>query len=137
MKRVRVVVDKELGYNASDDSKQRTTYFFVGNKRVLGMASAEIISKAFVLKTSLERSTKEQKVMVGIHQLWVHAKHRKQRIATRLVDSIRSRFVFGLVVPADLLAFSSPTEAGSRFAMEYVSSNSDDENAPVLVFDCM
>jgi N-acetyltransferase len=136
VKRVKTIVESDLGYNSSDDCKQRTTYLFVGHKRVIGMATAETIPKGFPLETLLERSTEGKKAMVGIHQLWVHAEHRKQGIATRLVDSVRSRFVFGLVVPVDMLAFSSPTEAGSRFARQYVASNSDDENSPVLVYDC-
>jgi len=101
------------------------------------MASAEIIPHAFVLHNSQERSSVKQKAMAGIHQLWVHAKFRKQGIATRLVDAARGKLVFGLTVPKELLAFSSPTEAGACFARNYVcGSDSAGGTKQILVYDC-
>ena len=74
--------------------------------------------------------------MAGIHQLWVHAKFRGEGIATRLVDAVREKLVFGLTVPKKLLAFSSPTEAGARFARSYVCGDSKNATAEILVYDC-
>ena len=100
------------------------------------MATAEVIQRAFVLQNSLERSLEPQKAMIGVHQLWVHAKFRKQGVATRLIDAVRAKFVFGLTVPKEMLAFSSPTEAGCRFARNYVCRNSSKGTRDILVYDC-
>lgn len=101
------------------------------------MATAEIISKAYSLENNLERSCEPTKAMVGIHQLWVHAKYRKEGIGRRLVDAVRAKMVFGLVVPPRLLAFSSPTEAGANFARRYVESLAEEGTTlRVLVYDC-
>ena len=114
----------------------RTAYLYIADKRVIGMATAELIPHAFVSYTSLERSSERQKAMAGIHQLWVHAKFRGQGIATRLVDAVREKLVFGLTVPKNLLAFSSPTEAGARFARSYVCGDSTNATTEILVYDC-
>lgn len=137
VKRVQSIVEKDLGFNNISRNEQRTAYLYVRNKRVVGMAIAEALSKAFVLETSLQRSQTPTKAMVGIHQLWVHSNMRQEGIGTRLVDSVRVKFVFGLVVPADLVAFSSPTEAGARFAKTYIRANAGkQEGSAVLVYDC-
>lgn len=137
VKRVKEIVDRDLGFVPSDAAspEARTTYMYIANKRVVGFASAEIIQHAFVLQNSLERSSEPQKAMAGVHQLWVHVRFRNQGIATRLVNAIREKFVFGLTVPKRLLAFSSPTEAGARFARNYCGDQSDG-NKDILVYDC-
>ena len=131
-------MDRDLGFVPSEGGapQTRTAYLYIIDKRVVGMASAEIIPHAFLSHNALERSSKPQKAMAGIHQLWVHAKFRKQGIATRLVDAVRAKLVFGLTVPKNLLAFSSPTEAGSRFARNYVSGDSENKGGEILVYDC-
>lgn len=139
MKRVKEIVDRDLGFvpsEATSSPPNRTAYLYIADKRVIGMASAEIIPHAFASHNSLERSTVPQKAMAGIYQLWVHAKFRKQGIATRLVDTVRAKLVFGLTVPKELLAFSSPTEAGSNFARNYVCGDSANGNTEILVYDC-
>jgi N-acetyltransferase len=98
------------------------------------MASTEVLQHAYRLENSLERSSLPRKAMVGLHQLWVHAKFRSQKVATRLVDAVRTKFIFGLTVPKEMLAFSSPTEAGACFARNYVCGNSSDSE--ILVYDC-
>jgi ribosomal protein S18 acetylase RimI-like enzyme len=136
VKRVKEIVDRDLGFVPSETTspETRTVYLYIANKRVVGFASAEIIKHAFVLHNSFERSTEPQNAMAGVHQLWVHAKFRNQGIATRLVDTIREKLVFGLTVPKVFLAFSSPTEAGARFARNYCGG--DNGIKDILVYDC-
>lgn len=128
------IVDRDLGFVSSDETFPRTAYLYIVNKRVVGMASTEVIQHAFCLENALERSSLPRKAMVGVHQLWVHANFRSQKVATRLVDAVRTKFVFGLTVPKAMLAFSSPTEAGARFACNYVCG--DSSNSEILVYDC-
>ena len=134
LKRVREIVDLDLGFVPSKEDAPRTAYLYIANKHVVGMATAEVIQHAFVLHNSLERASKPQKAMVGVHQLWVHSRFRKQGVAKLLVDTLRAKLVFGLTVPKEMLAFSSPTEAGSRFARRYMGG--DDSSKEVFVYDC-
>jgi N-acetyltransferase len=98
------------------------------------MASAELVRHAFrLLENNFDRSNEKQKAMVGIHQIWVHSKYRRQKIASRLVDIIREKMFYGCVVPRDQVAFSSPTLAGAAFARRY---NAAGPPRTALVYDC-
>ena len=146
LKRVESIVNIDLGFVVSNDDEtvasEKTAYLFLRDRRVLGMATAEIIKRAFVLNKSLsgDRSNKSQKAMVGIHKIWVHCKSRKQGVASMLVDTIRSKFIYGFMVPVQMLAFSSPTQAGADFANQYCNSDDDSKGGGgggVLVYDCV
>ena len=142
------IVDEELGFVQTQPLEQQQngtcdttkTFLMVHNKRVIGMAMAMRISHAFVLSSSsFERSKASVEAMVGIRKLWVHERFRKKGIATRLVNAIRLKFVFGMVIPVEKIAFSSPTMAGMKFAHHYVLSSSaleSDSIHPILVYDC-
>jgi hypothetical protein len=124
----------------------KTVYIYIENKRVVGFCSVEVISKAFQLHPNEDmtnkqgivrnnqfvanRSTKSSKAMMGIHQLWCHRSHRKKGIATMLIDTARSKLVYGMTVPLNMVAFSSPTSDGAMFARQYT-----DTQMP-LVYDC-
>lgn len=70
--------------------------------------------------------------------MWVHHKFRQSGIASQLIDAVRERSVFGIVVPPNRVAFSSPTEAGVSFAKKYVKSRSSASTSGiVLVYDCI
>jgi N-acetyltransferase len=141
-------------------------YLCIVEKRVVGMVLVESIAFAYRLLAlpappshdtaptlndrcptfAWERSTEPNRAVLGIYQLWVHAQHRQCGIATALVDTARTHFVFGYhTVPLNRLAFSSPTESGVRFAQRYHCSHRPQAatNAPqlhddveVLVYDC-
>ena len=93
--KVKSIVDQELGYYQGDTTVDRTNkglsslttsfpsgktaYLYIHNKRVVGFCTVEIISKAFRLHSEddttsnsyiANRSTKAQKAMMGVHQLW-------------------------------------------------------------------
>lgn len=155
---VRAIVDKELGFAArtatslhsptgapqeqrrhSSSSRKPedylTTYLYIcSKKRVVGLASSEAIREAFLLETNYSRSTAGRRAVVGIYQIWVHSKFRGRHIASRLLDTIREKMVFGFVVPCHQVALSSPTEAGIKFARGYVKKRSSSDD--VLVYDC-
>lgn len=137
MKRIESIVDNDIGFILSNEpTNRRTAYLYVRNKKVLGLAIAETITTAFVLKSCSERSNESRKAMVGIQKIWVHHKYRKQCIASILVDAVRSKFIYGLVVPVQMLSFSSPTLAGMHFARRYVHMASGEKSSSVLVYDC-
>lgn len=123
-----------------------TCYLYISKKRVVGLMMVKRIQRAYELlppsnkKTShyngddkrngkdnsslsISRSLKPSRALLGIHQIWVHKLHRQCGIASKLVSAARDYLIFGMSVPIDLIAFSSPTEEGLRFAKSYVGSD--------------
>jgi N-acetyltransferase len=178
VRRVKVIVDQELGFadssssaaaprastaasggdfasaegggNGSDDIDGddaslfgKTAFLYVVNKTVVGLCTVEIIRSAHrlldasssdkevsITMANLHRSMTPTKAIMGVHQLWCHSSHRKGRVATHLVDAARSRLVYGMTIPHDMVAFSSPTVDGLAFAKKYV------ETETPMVYDC-
>ena len=150
--------DFDFALDVEDDDEEeesslfgKTAYLYVSNKTVVGFCTVEVIRSAHRLLESsptadgqssggphsssngmsnLHRSTKPTKAIMGIHQLWCHSSHRKGKVATRLVDIARSQLVYGMCVPHDMVAFSSPTMAGLTFAKRYAGTETP------LVYDC-
>lgn len=118
----------------------KTVYMYVENKRVVGFCTVESIATAFQMQSSDElvgrdestssRSMHTSKAMMGVHQLWCHRSHRKKHIATTLVDTARSKMIYGFTIPSNMVAFSSPTSDGARFARMYAKTDNP------LVYDC-
>lgn len=139
---MRIIVDKELGFvpDAENDKiAQRWTYLYILNKRVVGMVSAESIREAYFLHdNNFDRDQQKRKALIGIHQIWVHSRFRRRAIASRLIDTVREKMLYGMVVPRNQVAFSSPTEAGASFARRYseLQSHITPSGGQALVYDC-
>ncbi len=82
------------------------------------------------ISSTYTRSEKPRKAIMGVHQLWCHRSHRQKSIASSLVDAARERLVYGMVIPKNWVAFSSPTADGASFATKYVNPD-----VP-LVYEC-
>eukprot|EP01083_Nonionella_stella_P035462 96745_1 len=67
-------------------------------------------------------STVPSPCVVGVRKIWVHGKARRRGVATKLVDQIRSHFIYGYVIPKKEVAFSQPTRMGKRFALRYLKN---------------
>ena len=121
LQQVLSIVRRELSFVDSLESgkAQRYSYLYVRNRRVIGVLVAERVQAAYTLLDSNERSTEETTANLGVYQIWVHSRFRGQKVATRLLDAARENMIFGLVVPRNLVAFSSPTEAGIALARNY------------------
>jgi len=150
---VKAIVDKELGFanRTSEESlsavSSMTSYMYISKKRVVGLVVVKRIRRAYELlsskesyddanidnnvnnSSSISRSLKSSKALLGIYQIWVHNSHRSRGIASKLVTAARDHLIFGMVVPLELVAFSSPTDAGLRFAKRYIGSEKP------LIFD--
>ncbi|CAB9527141.1 N-acetyltransferase ESCO2 [Seminavis robusta] len=165
VKQAMVIVDKELGFApqstadaaSQDGEKPKTVYLFIRQKHIVGVLSVEMIKQAFPLVQpatdddstddnpqplqQLARSQTPTHAILGIHKIWVHSTARKQKVASRLMDAARARMVYGTVVSPHMVAFSSPTEAGARFARQYLQrKTAKDPNKissppTVLVYD--
>ena len=114
-----------------------TFYIYISKKRVVGLLMVKRIQQDYELlsskegddntnsndnSSSISRSLKPSKALLGIHQIWVHNSHRSRGIASKLVTAARDHLIFGMMVPLELVAFSSPTDEGLRFAKSYIGS---------------
>jgi len=185
---VKGIVDREVGFvvgqggGGGSERKDatslhgKTAFLYVEDKRIVGLCTVEVISKAYTLLNAPEednvtivaggatrttvkgtthphnrtitttsptlasndverqrhfyRSTQPTKALMGVHQIWCHRLHRRKGIARTLVNMARDKLVYGMTVPFDLVAFSSPTENGAAFARRYL------ETERPLVYDC-
>jgi N-acetyltransferase len=140
---VKAIVDKELGFARRQDEDpsggiagSAACYMYISKKRIVGLLLVKRIQRAYELlpskgahdenngnSSSISRSLKPSKALVGVHQIWVHKSHRHRGIASRLVTAARDHLIFGMHVPVELVAFSSPTDEGLRFAKTYIGSD--------------
>ncbi|KAM9354210.1 N-acetyltransferase ESCO2 [Pholidichthys leucotaenia] len=140
---VRRIADNELGFQQMTLSRpmQAKTYLFINTERmIVGCLVAEPIRQAFrVLEESehhkdrtkddfMERhrawccSTVPERALCGISRIWVFSLARRQGIATRLLDTVRSTFMFGSYLTKEEIAFSDPTPDGKLFATKYCNT---------------
>ncbi|XP_049613538.1 N-acetyltransferase ESCO2 [Syngnathus scovelli] len=137
---VRRIADNELGFQQMTLSRpsQAKTYLFVNDDRmVVGCLVAEPIQKAFrVLEQPDQRkdmtkddfmdrhrawccSTVPEKALCGVSRIWVFSLARHKGIASRMLDIVRSTFIYGCLLTKDEIAFSDPTPDGKQFATTY------------------
>ncbi|XP_030324421.1 N-acetyltransferase ESCO2, partial [Calypte anna] len=136
---VREIVDNELGFQqvALSCPAKTKIYLFVSNeKMVVGCLVAEPIKQAFrvlsepgaapcpgqdVLQNhrAWRCSTKAEPALCGVSRIWVCSPSRRNRIARRMVDVLRSTFMYGSFLSTQEIAFSDPTPDGKAFATKY------------------
>ncbi|KAM8763799.1 N-acetyltransferase ESCO2 isoform 1-T1 [Rhynchonycteris naso] len=137
---VQELVDNELGFQQvvpRCPDKTKTFLFISDEKRVVGCLIAEPIKQAFrVLSepTGPEYPSSQEchrawqcsdvpvPAVCGISRIWVFRLKRRKRIARRLVDTLRNRFMFGCFLRTDEIAFSDPTLDGKLFATKYCNT---------------
>ncbi|KAK2855995.1 hypothetical protein Q5P01_004730 [Channa striata] len=140
---VRRVADNELGFQQVTLSRptQAKTYLFVNTERmVVGCLVAEPIRQAYRVLEQPDRhkdmtkddfmerhrawccSTVPEQALCGISRIWVFSLARRQGIATRLLDTVRSTFTYGSHLTKEEIAFSDPTPDGKLFATKYCNT---------------
>lgn len=80
-------------------------------------ASGEI--RAELDSSSISVGTVAEPAMLGISRIWTSNLHRKRGIATRLLETARSDFLYGMTIEKDMIAFSQPTESGGKLARRW------------------
>ncbi|XP_061900879.1 N-acetyltransferase ESCO2 isoform X1 [Entelurus aequoreus] len=141
---VRRIADNELGFQQVTLSRpsQAKTYLFINTERVIvGCLIAEPIRQAFrVLEQSeqyldmtkddfMDRhrvwccSTIPEKALCGVSRIWVFNLARRHGIARRMLDTVRSTFVYGSHLTKEEIAFSDPTLDGKQFASAYCGTS--------------
>ncbi|XP_048842264.1 N-acetyltransferase ESCO2 [Brienomyrus brachyistius] len=137
---IRQLADNELGFQQMSLSSptQAKTYLFVNNEQmIVGCLIVEHIKQAFRVIDQLDHtkdvtkhdfmehhrawccSTMPVKAICGVSRIWVFSLTRRQGIATRLVDSARKSFIYGIHLDKEEVAFSDPTPDGKLFATKY------------------
>lgn len=137
---VRQVADNELGFQQVMLTRPALakTYLFINSERmVVGCLVAEPIRQAFrVLEQPdqkkdmtkddfMERhrawccSTVPEQAICGISRIWVFSLARRKGIASRMLDTVRSTFMYGSHLTKEEIAFSDPTPDGKLFATKY------------------
>ncbi|KAF9105580.1 N-acetyltransferase esco2 [Mortierella sp. GBA35] len=64
-----------------------------------------------------------QPAICGINRIWVSSQHRRQRIASRMLDAVRDRFIYACKLETKDLAFSQPTGDGKALARQYLGTD--------------
>ncbi|KAA0708392.1 N-acetyltransferase ESCO2 [Triplophysa tibetana] len=64
-------------------------------------------------------STVPEKAICGVSRIWVFSLMRRKSIATRLLDTVRTTFMYGCHLTKEETAFSDPTPEGKLFATKY------------------
>ncbi|KAF2685615.1 sister chromatid cohesion acetyltransferas-like protein Eco1 [Lentithecium fluviatile CBS 122367] len=121
-------------HSASDRFK---AYLFVKGQKCVGACLAERIQEAFRVlgqddaldrtgqhpadadSSSISISAASAPAILGISRIWASNLHRKRGVATRLLDSARSDFLYGMTVDKADVAFSQPTESGGQLARKW------------------
>ncbi|XP_051909480.1 N-acetyltransferase ESCO2 [Hippocampus zosterae] len=137
---VRLIADNELGFQQATLSRpsQAKTYLFVNTDRmVVGCLVAESIRQAFRVLEQPDQikdmtkddfmdrhrawccSTVPEKALCGISRVWVFSLARRQGVARRMLDTVRSTFMYGSHLTKEEIAFSDPTPDGKQFATAY------------------
>jgi N-acetyltransferase len=117
---------------SNDDYNYSKLYCFVSfpNNLIDGIALAESIDFAYQIKYMNNKETSyayneeiKEKVKCGISRIWVSNNMRHNKVATRLLDCVRSNFLYIQTVGLNQIAFSSPTENGIKLAASYTKTN--------------
>jgi hypothetical protein len=112
-------------------------YLYIRGNKCVGACLAERIWEAYTVldqtttppsthelpvapqSSSISISTTSDPAILGISRIWTSNQHRKQGVATRLLECARSDFLYGLKVEKDKVAFSQPTESGGNLAKNW------------------
>ncbi|KAF2702646.1 hypothetical protein K504DRAFT_508761 [Pleomassaria siparia CBS 279.74] len=125
-------------FSASDRFK---VYLYIRGLKCVGACLAERIQEAYSVvdqedtsdhtgqqavaaeeshySSSISIGRDPEPAILGISRIWTSNLHRKAGIATRLLESARSDFLYGMTIEKAMMAFSQPTESGGELARKW------------------
>jgi N-acetyltransferase len=128
-------IDSQLGISNTPKSKENVRcskiYLFLScvSRKIEGACLAEEINCAYPIKYMNEGEnlymcdeSRQENVLCGISRIWVSSNMRHNKIATRLLDCVRSNFFYIKSLDINQIAFSAPTHDGIRLAASYSKS---------------
>ena len=98
---------------------------YISEKKIAGVLVVQSLSQGYRMlsasTTSSQKccSTDPSPALCGVSRIWTLASFRRRKIASRLLDAMRTEFIYGKIISVDELAFSDPTEMGLAFAQHY------------------
>ncbi|XP_032663897.1 N-acetyltransferase ESCO2 [Odontomachus brunneus] len=122
------VVDRDLGLADMklSDYENKKVFLYIREKNVLGVLVAEHIKTAHRMIPELIEldccTAESTPTKCGINVVWTAMSHRRQGIATKLVNTLRAKFFYGYVMSLDDIAFSTPSPSGKIFAEKYTKT---------------
>ncbi|XP_060099894.1 N-acetyltransferase ESCO1 [Heteronotia binoei] len=141
---IREMVDNDLGFQQAPltCSRAKTLLFISNDKKVAGCLIAEHIQWGYRVieekipdggseneKVIFERqkawccSTSPEPAICGISRIWVFSLMRRKKIASRMLECLRSNFIYGSYLSKEEIAFSDPTPDGKLFATQYCGTS--------------
>lgn len=116
-------------------------YLYIQGSKCIGLCLAERISEAYTVlgvsedgtrqtaatspsSSSITTKTQSDLAIVGISRIWTSNAYRKKGIARALLDCVAGTFLYGLRIPASMIAFSQPTESGGQLARKWFGMDS-------------
>ncbi|NXI43958.1 ESCO1 acetyltransferase, partial [Galbula dea] len=142
---IREMVDNDLGFQQTPlmcYSRTKTLLFISNDKKVIGCLIAEHIQWGYRVieekvpevsseneKVIFERqkawccSTSPEPAICGISRIWVFSMMRRKKIASRMIECLRSNFIYGSYLSKEEIAFSDPTPDGKLFATQYCGTS--------------
>lgn len=103
----------------------------MADKKIVGFLLAESIEQGFQILSNKDSevtgkvyccSETPQPVMCGISRVWVLADYRRNKVASSMVDCMRSSFFQNHYLKQAEFAFSDPTLNGIEFAANYMKN---------------
>eukprot|EP00092_Neocalanus_flemingeri_P089456 GFUD01113206.1.p1 GENE.GFUD01113206.1~~GFUD01113206.1.p1 ORF type:complete len:736 (+),score=212.28 GFUD01113206.1:43-2208(+) len=127
------VVDRDLGFSEVGIRWPEKTkvFLFVADKKIVGFLLAESIEEGYKILPNKDSevtgkvyccSEAPHPVKCGISRVWVLADYRRNKVASSLVDCMRSSFFQNHYLKDTEFAFSDPTLNGIEFAASYMRS---------------
>ncbi|NXF86457.1 ESCO1 acetyltransferase, partial [Eubucco bourcierii] len=142
---IREMVDNDLGFQQAPlmcYSRTKTLLFISNDKKVIGCLIAEHIQWGYRVieekvpevsseneKVIFERqkawccSTSPEPAICGISRIWVFSMMRRRKVASRMIECLRSNFIYGSYLSKEEIAFSDPTPDGKLFATQYCGTS--------------
>lgn len=129
--------DSKSGRSTQTPVDRFKTYLYIRGHKCVGACLAERIWEAYTVlpqddataqtrqlpsdtkSSSISISISTTPALLGISRIWTSNEHRKQGVATRLLECARSDFLYGMTVGKDKIAFSQPTESGGNLARKW------------------
>lgn len=127
------------GHSACSTSDRFKAYLYIHGQKCVGACLAERIQEAYTVVdqddasehtgrvpvpaefhgASISISRVAEPAILGISRIWTSNLHRKMGIATTLLDSARSDFLYGMTIEKTMVAFSQPTGSGGELARKW------------------
>eukprot|EP00939_MAST-03C_sp_MAST-3C-sp1_P001729 g1729.t1 len=140
------IMDASMGFGEDGLPKHWTAFFYVSKRVLAGVVVTERIVQAHHIakescaedafaadghiespSSSLRTVATPSPATLGIVQIWVDDRCRRNGVASALVDTARRHAIYGYLVPKKRCAMTQPTAAGRAFGERYFGT-------PLLVY---